>query len=247
MTKVFVHGVPETAAIWGPLIAELTKLGVTDIITLSPPGFGAPVPPNWTATPGAYVDWLVAEIESIGGPVDLLGHDWGTGHVIGVMAARPDLVSSWAIDTAGLIHPDYEWHDMAQAFQTPGAGEEVVGAMAGMPSTDLATAYVGQGMDAVTAQSMAEALNEKMADCILRLYRAAVQPHLRDLGDRVAEAPRTRSLIVNATDDPYVSSTLTPDVAGRLGSSVLTLDGQGHWWMLSDPATAAEGLLSFWQ
>jgi len=247
MTKVFVHGVPETAAIWQPLIAALARLGVDDIVTVSPPGFGAPVPPNWSATPAAYVDWLVAEIESLGGPVDLVGHDWGTGHVLGVVAARSDLVKSWAIDIAGLVHPDYEWHDMAQVFQTPGAGEEVVGAMAGMPSADLAAAYIEQGMDPAAAQSMAEALDGQMAECILGLYRAAVQPHLRELGDRVAEAQRIPSLIINATDDAYVPSSLTPDVAGRLGSSVLNLDGQGHWWMLSDPATAAQGLISFWR
>ena len=39
MPVVFVHGVPETAAIWSELIAALSR---TDVITLSPPGFGAP-------------------------------------------------------------------------------------------------------------------------------------------------------------------------------------------------------------
>ena len=38
---VLVHGNPETAAIWDPLIAEL---GRDDVVALSPPGFGAPVP-----------------------------------------------------------------------------------------------------------------------------------------------------------------------------------------------------------
>ena len=41
MAVIFVHGVPETAAIWDPLLAGL---GRDDAITLSPPGFGAPVP-----------------------------------------------------------------------------------------------------------------------------------------------------------------------------------------------------------
>ena len=35
---VLVHGNPETAAIWGPLIGALDR---ADAIVLSPPGFGA--------------------------------------------------------------------------------------------------------------------------------------------------------------------------------------------------------------
>ena len=44
---VLVHGNPETAAIWQPLIEVL---GVADVETLSPPGFGAPVPDGFGAT-----------------------------------------------------------------------------------------------------------------------------------------------------------------------------------------------------
>lgn len=247
MTKVFVHGVPETAAIWGPLVAELAILGVDDVVTLSPPGFGSPVPADWEATPGAYVDWLASEIELLGGPVDLLGHDWGAGHVIGLAASRPDLVNSWAIDIAGLIHADYQWHDMAMAFQTPDVGEELVGAMAGMATPELAASYTDLGMDSGIALAMAAALDTDMADCILRLYRAAAQPYLRDMGDRIVDATRRPSLIVDATADPYVSSSLTPGVAARLNSSVLPLEGKGHWWMLEAPTEAAKGLSAFWR
>ena len=36
---VLVHGDPENAAVWGPLLGELQR---DDVITLSPPGFGVP-------------------------------------------------------------------------------------------------------------------------------------------------------------------------------------------------------------
>ena len=39
MPAVFVHGNPETADIWDLLIPKLNR---DDVITLSPPGFGAP-------------------------------------------------------------------------------------------------------------------------------------------------------------------------------------------------------------
>ena len=71
---------------------------------------------------GGYHAWLVAELEAIDGPIDLVGHDWGTGHVAGIAADRPDLIRSFAMDCGGLVHPDYVWHDMAQAWQTPEVG-----------------------------------------------------------------------------------------------------------------------------
>ena len=119
MTKVFVHGNPETSAIWKPLVAALSERGVNDVVLLSPPGFGAPVPHDWTATVSEYRNWLVGELEKIGGEIDLVGHDWGAGHVFSVLAHRPELVRSWATDCVGLLHPDYVWHDAALGWQTP--------------------------------------------------------------------------------------------------------------------------------
>ena len=88
---VFVHGNPETAAIWDPLIAAL---GRDDVVALSPPGFGAPTPDGWGATSDEYLAWLIGEVEQLDGPIDLVGHDWGGGHVqrLAATAARPDPV-----------------------------------------------------------------------------------------------------------------------------------------------------------
>src|SRR4051794_37056625 len=74
MTVVLVNGNPETKAVWEPLIAEL---GRDELVTLSPPGFGAAVPDGFAATYDEYVLWLAAELEAMGDPVDLVGHDWG--------------------------------------------------------------------------------------------------------------------------------------------------------------------------
>jgi pimeloyl-ACP methyl ester carboxylesterase len=118
MTVVLVHGNPETDAVWGPLVAEL---GRTDVVRLSPPGWGAPVPDGWGATIEEYRGWLVGELEAIGEPVDLVGHDWGGGHVANVATTRPDLLRTWCSDVLGVFEPDYVWHDIAQVWQTPGS------------------------------------------------------------------------------------------------------------------------------
>ena len=79
MSVVLVHGNPETDAIWDPLRTELAR---DDVIALSPPGFGAPLPENFDVTSDGYLHWLALELEKLDGPIDLVGHDWGGGHVV---------------------------------------------------------------------------------------------------------------------------------------------------------------------
>ncbi len=93
MTVVLVHGNPETDGIWEPLV---DALGARDVVRLSPPGFCAPVPPGWRATPTAYRDWLAAKLEALAQPVDLVGHDWGGAHVVGVAMTRPNCCAAGA-------------------------------------------------------------------------------------------------------------------------------------------------------
>jgi pimeloyl-ACP methyl ester carboxylesterase len=247
MTKVLVHGNPETDAIWGQLVAALAERGVDDIVTVSPPGFGVPSHPDWNPTPAAYVDWLHGEIIEFDGDVDLLGHDWGASHVLGVAAAYPESIRSWAVDVAGLVHPDYRWHDAAAGWQTPEVGEQIIDAMVSMLVAERIAAYQGLGLPTDVAVSMAEALGPDMGRCILGLYRAAVQPFMAQLGDRLAAAESRPSLIIDATADEYVSTDLVAAVADRNGSTVHPLADQGHWWMLSAPDLAADGLTAFWK
>lgn len=246
MTKVLVHGNPETAAIWRPLTAALAERGVTDVVAVSPPGFGAPVADGWEATPAAYVAWLANEISQLDGPIDLVGHDWGTGHVLGLAAAHPELIRSWAVDIIGLAHPDYVWHDMAQLWRTPDVGEEVIEAMTAMPTEDRIAAYVGLGMTPDIAADLAAAANAEMGACILTLYRAADPAVLQDLASRLEQADRRPSLALSAADDAYISAALNGPVAERFGSQLVTLEGQGHWWMVEDPKPAADALTAFW-
>lgn len=247
MTKVFVHGNPETAAIWQPLVAELNRRGVDDIVTLTPPGFGAASPDGWEATQASYLAWLVGELRSIGGPIDLVGHDWGAGHTYGIVAHHRDLVSSWAADCGGLLHPDYVWHDAAQGWQTAGVGEEMVAAMAGLGLADKVAMFGSFGMSAELAAQVAPWVNEDMGRCILALYRSAAQPAVAQLGQSAFTGDHARGLVIVATEDPYVGTPeMAEEVAARLGASSVRLPGRGHWWMLEDPAAGADALIAHW-
>ena len=237
MTVVLVHGNPETAAIWDPLKAEL---GRSDVIALSPPGFGAPVPEGFTATSDAYLVWLVGELEQLDGPIDLVGHDWGGGHVQRVAAGRPDLIRSWCSDITGAADPDYVWHDMAQLWQSPD-GEAAVQAMAALPVEDRAAAFVGVGMTPEAARSCAEAANDDMGRCIVALYRSAAQPAMARWGQELEAAERRPALAIVATEDPYTGGeAMHRRAAERFGADVVILAGLGHWWMLQDPAQGAD-------
>lgn len=241
---VFVHGNPETAAIWGPLLAEL---GHPEAVTLSPPGFGAPVPGGFGATADDYAAWLVSQLEAMDQPVDLIGHDWGGGHAVRVAVERPDLIRSWVTDIAGCFAPDYTWHDLAQVWQTPGAGEKAVSDMVSLPLSDRAAIFESMGMTAGVARAVAEAVDDTMGGCVLSLYRSAAQPAMARLGERLGGAAARPGLVLIATEDSYTGGEARARwSAGRAGATVTVLAGLGHWWMLQDPAAGAAALRDFW-
>ncbi|RZT87652.1 pimeloyl-ACP methyl ester carboxylesterase [Pseudonocardia sediminis] len=248
MTVVFVHGNPETADVWGPLVERLEG---RDVVLLSPPGFGAPVPDGFSATMDGYRDWLVAELEELrassGAPVDLVGHDWGGGHVVNVAMARPDLLRSWVSDIVGVFDEDYVWHDLAQAWQTPETGEAAVAQMVGAPAADAAARLSSRGMEGGVAEKVAAGMNAAMGECILTLYRSAAQPAVARRGAELEKAAARPGLSLLATEDHMVGT--DPQrrrAAERAGARTVVLEGLGHWWMTQDPQRGADVLTRFW-
>ena len=244
MPAVFVHGNPETASVWGPLLGVLDR---KDTICLSPPGFGAPVPEGFGCTRQDYGDWLIAELEAIAEPVDLVGHDWGGGHVMHVAMHRPDLLASWVCDVLGLFTPEYVWHDMAQLWQTPGVGEEMVAAMTGGTADERVAMMEASGMAPVVARCLAPGIDAVRGTSLLALYRSAAQPAMAEVGTDLAKAAARPGLALLADNDPYLGAPEPVYRAAALaGARVVPLTGVGHWWMLDDPMQGAAALSAFW-
>jgi pimeloyl-ACP methyl ester carboxylesterase len=243
MTSVFVHGVPETPAVWDPVRSQLAR---DDVVAVPFPGYGAPRPTGFGATMEEYVDWLVAVLEGVQsvGPVVLVGHDWGGAFVVRVVSTRPDLVRCWVTDAGAVGDDEFEWHEFAKIWQTPDEGEEFFKQQLALSTEDRASVFEMFGVPHDEALTLAGGLDQEMADSILALYRSAVDvgrqwaPDFHDM-----PAP---GMIVVPSEDPFLSAELARKSADRAGATVTELDGLGHWWMLQDPARGASMLEAFW-
>lgn len=238
---VFVHGVPETAELWDRVRAEIAE----DSVAVSLPGFGVARPDGFEATKDAYAQWLVAQLDAIGEPVHLVGHDWGAGLTYRVATAYGDRLKSWAADVANIAHPKYVWHQFAQLWQTPGEGEASFEAQLALPVEQRAAGIEALGVPHEEALSMMSRQDETMAASILALYRSATPNPYSDWGDRFAPTAAP-GLVLVPTEDPFVDEQMSRDVADMLGARVERLEGLGHWWPLQDPVRAAAVLERFW-
>ncbi len=239
MTAVFVHGVPETASVWAPLIDALDR---DDVATLSLPGFGSALPDGFDATMHRYADWLADALSGFD-EVDLVVHDWGAILALRVLADQPGNVRSWVTDM-GDLDDEFRWHDAARTFQTPGEGEALVEAMVGMSADDRAAMLTGLGVPAAHAPEMASHLDATMGQAILTLYRSAVDVG-REWGPGI-DAIEGPGVVIESGQDPFRSPARAQRLAERTGAELVQLPEAGHFWMLEDPAGVAEVLTRFW-
>jgi pimeloyl-ACP methyl ester carboxylesterase len=237
MPAVFVHGVPDTHRVWSALLACLAR---KDVVTLSLPGFGSPVPEGFDATKEAYVDWLLGELTRQSGPIDIVGHDWGALLVVRAVSLRPEAVRSWAVGGAPL-DPDYEWHPAARAWQTPGMGERV---MESLTPEGLQQALVAAGVPAAAATETARHVDPTMKRCILALYRSAVHVGAEWTDDlKRVTAP---GLVLWGERDPYAAARFGARLAERTRAPFVSFPGCSHWWQLERPDGVADELRRFW-
>ncbi|MEJ8573801.1 alpha/beta hydrolase [Microbaculum marinum] len=243
---VLVHGNPESAVIWGPLIGELDR---ADAFALSPPGFGVPAPRGFEPSMTAYRDWLAAQLELFGAPVDLVGHDWGGIHVAVLAMSRPDLIRSWASDALGVFAPDYAWHARAQRWQQEGAGEASVREIWGGDLEQRLSVASSLGMTGRMAERVAAGMDPEMGGAVLKLLRSARQPAMAEAGRLLPGAAERPGLALIALDDfGRASGTVEQHewAAQRSGAKVARLAGVGHWWPEETPAPVAAALTTFW-
>ncbi|MGL3819580.1 alpha/beta fold hydrolase [Sphingopyxis sp. R3-92] len=243
--KLFLHGVPDSPAIWRPLLAAL-DLGDTPVAVPALPGFTGPLPAGFPATKEAYADWAVGQAEALfaaHGPIDIVGHDWGALIAQRAAMLRPDLFRSWAVSNA-VIDPDYRGHRIARIWNTPILGEIF---MAISRPAALAKGLAGQGMpDDIAAEEAAQWANKDKRRAILRLYRSAKGLSFEhDWARDIGILPENGTLIWGEAD-PYVDLSVAQRFAANTGTPLAVIEGAGHWAIAERPAEVAAALTAFW-
>jgi pimeloyl-ACP methyl ester carboxylesterase len=248
---VFVHGVPETAAVWDGVRQAIGR----ESVALGMPGFGTPRPEGFGATKDEYLAWLRGELDALEGPLDLVGHDWGAPLVLQVAATSSSAststsaadggsLRSWVADVGNVMHPDYEWHQFAQVWQTPEEGEAFIAAQTAQTPEEQAPLFESMGIPHDKALEMAAAADATMGACILDLYRSATPNIHADWGPLGPVAGP--GLVIHPTEDPFSDEELASEVAATVGAQFTRLDGIGHFWPYQAPDKAAALLESFW-
>jgi pimeloyl-ACP methyl ester carboxylesterase len=237
MPAVLVHGVPDTPYLWERVIRQLAR---TDVVTPNLPGFAAPIPDAFDATKDAYAAWLTEQVEAIGEPVDLVGHDWGSMLVQRVVSTRPDLIRTWAAG-GGAVDREYVWHEMAQVWQTPEVGEQI---MEGLTADALVEGLADQLGGRERAAIVGRSVDDTMKRSVLALYRSAVHVGA-EWGDAVDTITKP-GVVFWGADDPYVTPDFGVRLSERTGARLVMFEDSGHWWPVTKPVEVARELEALW-
>lgn len=233
-TVVFAHGFGASQQMWGPVAdAFHADYGVVlfDHVGAGHSDLSAYEPRRYRSLLG-YAEDLLELLDTIGGPVDYVGHS--AGGMIGLLAAvrRPELFSSLVMVGASpryLDDADYQ------------------GGFSRSDLDDLLTAmeenYVGWSRATapmVMANPERPELAEELAASFLRTQRDTALGFARaifesDFRSELARV-RTPTLVIQAAEDPMVPASVAQHLHARIpGSRLVLLSATGHFPHVSGP------------
>jgi pimeloyl-ACP methyl ester carboxylesterase len=107
----------------------------------------------------------------------------------------------------------------------------------------MKAALAGGGVPAEYLDESTALIDDTMKDCILKLYRSAV-----NVGQEWApglDNIKAPVLLLWGKDDPYITFNFAENLRDRLGAKLVAWDC-GHWAPLERPAEYAAELEAFW-
>jgi haloalkane dehalogenase len=240
---LLIHGYPESSFMWRHLLPALGDSG-RHAIAPDLPGYGSS-PPFLSGTWESHVAGLDMFRRELGlKRVALVVHNWGG--LIGMRWAcdNPDAVGALVVANTGFF-PDGEWHGLAKALRTEGAGEAVVDAI-DRDGFSAMLREVGRGFDDEAIEDYWRAYQtEKSRRAQLTLYRSGDFEKLVPYQGRLAELG-VPTLILWGEEDTFAP------VAGAYrfqkeipGSKLALIPDGGHFVFEDDPARCAEEILTF--
>jgi pimeloyl-ACP methyl ester carboxylesterase len=228
---LFVHGIPNSAAMWTPFLAR------SGGVALDMPGFGDSVKavtfPYSLAGYDGYVerflDWLGLDA------VNLVVHDWGAAALAFAQRA-PERIERLVVINALPLFDGYAWPRVVRVLRTPVLGELAMGSISvrlvrrvlaqanrePLPERDLREIYAN--LDFGTQRA------------IIKLVRSVKAGTLAAAGAGLAaiDAP---ALVVWGELDPFIPASAAAQYAGALGGvpELAIFEDAGHWPWLDRP------------
>lgn len=246
---VLLHGFPERASCWREVAPLLHEAGLR---TYAPDqrGYSPGARPSGRrayAVPELVAD-VVALIEEIGGPVHLVGHDWGANVGWSVAARHPELVRTWT--AVSVPHPAafvkamrstrqglHSWY--MGLFQLPLVVEGLARWEGG--PVDQGLRRTGMTRDEV-ARFRAEIVEYGALSPALGWYRALPLSRGRGMGGRV----RVPTTLVWSTRDSAIARPGVDWCEQYVDApyELVVLDGVSHWIPTHAPRQLADAILS---
>jgi pimeloyl-ACP methyl ester carboxylesterase len=235
---LFLHGVPDSAELWRPLLKEVSsdyRCYVTDL-----PGFyRSEIPQDYRfelKAYGQYVNQLVETLE-IPTPFTLVAHDWGGIFALSFACQFPEKVKRVVGGSFPFSHL-YKWHPWARVWQTPILGEL---------SMLLANKHVfrwemKRGGALLTTEQIDHTYSHKLSQwktrsTILKLYRSAdPRKFLVFQNDLERLSARCNIEAVWGQKDKYVPSYMADMMHAHTKN---ILPEAGHWVPLEAPEELA--------
>lgn len=234
---VCVHGNPDSAEQWLPLLERSAELG--RVVAPDLPGWGQSSPPDRAVHDGgveAHARWFAALLDEL--EIDeyrLVVHDWGSVGLAGALLAPARVQRAVIIDVVPLSST-YRWHWVARYQWRPRTGDLLIKPL---------NAFLVDGLVSLQGARkrpprewiarLKRDIDPAMKDSILRLYRSGDPDVLGRAGERL-EKLACPSLVVWGSKDPYIGPRHAHEIGRRLpDADIWIVDGAGHWCMHEEP------------
>jgi haloalkane dehalogenase len=241
---LMLHGSPDTAEMWEPLIQRLSDLG-GKVRCFAPdlPGFGrSTMPDDFSLALENYADFMVQLLDALGirEPVHLVSEDFGSHYALALLVKYPARVRGVVVSNTA-FHREYQWHGFARLYRVPWLGEFLLAGTSKNTLSKTLKGYAPALPEAYLDQSYAMGFGSpKVRKTILRMYRGRNPQDFAGWDEKMkALMAQKPSLVLWGDRDPFVDATF----ADKFGSpQVHHFPQYSHWLPLEAPALYAEKL-----
>jgi pimeloyl-ACP methyl ester carboxylesterase len=243
---LFLHGVPDSADMWQPIMERMQ--GQYHCYAPDLPGLGrSTAPDDFALTLDHMASYIATVVESAGiaTPLNLVVTDFGAPYGLSWAVTHPDQVRRIALVGGVNYFSDYQWHRNAQLLRQPVVGDLLMALSGnyGVFARSLKPAAPSLGDDhwrATFALSFAKPSVRKMT---LRLYRSLNPADFKGWEEKlVALTKQVPTLVLWGDRDPFIA----PSFADRYGAAQVEHFAEyDHWLAIEAPEIVADRLTTF--